>query len=157
MADTLLQPGVHAKPLGPDGRFTREWYSYLTDLELRATGDNADLSSLEARVTTLEGEVGEGGFSATLNGPASVNVVGLLNDGFVSLLLVGDLAAPDPWTVYGTDANGAKGWTDITNALPPTFIASGESYTVPANRQALFTLPIDVEGELALDGALVEV
>lgn len=153
MADTLLLPAWSALPLGQDGRFTREWYSYLTNLELRATGEVADLSALTARVAALEA----GGFNATISGVASVNVTGELSDGSVSITLVGDRATPSPWNVYATNAVGTKGWRQMTEALPPTFIAAGESYTVPEYRQALFALPIDVEGSLVVDGALVEV
>ena len=41
----------------------------------------------------------------------------------------------------------------------PFFVPDGQSYTVAANKQALFTLPIELDGDasLVLDGALVEV
>jgi hypothetical protein len=41
--------------------------------------------------------------------------------------------------------------------MVPTFIAAGETFMVPANRQALFTMAIDNEGILDVEGFLVEV
>jgi hypothetical protein len=38
--------------------------------------------------------------------------------------------------------------------MVPTHILSGESFTVPVRRQALFTVPIDIEGVLIVDGVL---
>jgi hypothetical protein len=48
---------------------------------------------------------------------------------------------------------------DGANGMVPTLIHSGETFTVPADRQALFKLPIDVEpgGDLVVVGALEEV
>lgn len=39
----------------------------------------------------------------------------------------------------------------------PLYIAQGETYTVPENRQVLFTEEIELDGDLELDGILVEV
>lgn len=42
-------------------------------------------------------------------------------------------------------------------AMTPTVVASGDTFTVPAGTQVLFAEEIDVEGELDIDGVLVEV
>lgn len=42
-------------------------------------------------------------------------------------------------------------------AMVPTYIGPTETFTVPENRQALFTVPIDNEGILDIDGVLEEV
>lgn len=39
----------------------------------------------------------------------------------------------------------------------PTYIAEGETFTVPENTQALYVLPILVDGDLVIDGNLVEI
>lgn len=39
----------------------------------------------------------------------------------------------------------------------PTYIAPTETFIVPANRQALYALPIDNEGIMVIDGFLIEV
>ncbi len=41
--------------------------------------------------------------------------------------------------------------------MVPTLIDTGETFTVPANRQVLFKLPIRVVGELIVRGALEQV
>mgnify|MGYP003345703204 CR=1 FL=1 len=95
--------------------------------------------------------------------------------------LVNDAASPEPTSYYGTDSTGAKGWqpvyaafeegegitfdtdadTGVTtisaNAGIPYYIPTGTTYTVPEYQQALYTLPIDCDGLLVVDGALVEV
>jgi hypothetical protein len=47
------------------------------------------------------------------------------------------------------DRSGAE-WT-------PKVIAEGETFHVPANKQVLFAQDIDIEGDLVIDGDLVEV
>lgn len=42
-------------------------------------------------------------------------------------------------------------------AFVPTRIRAGESFLVPENTQALYALPIVVDGTLIIDGTLVEV
>lgn len=39
----------------------------------------------------------------------------------------------------------------------PTYIADGDTFTVPENTQALYVLPILVDGDLVIDGNLVEI
>ena len=61
-----------------------------------------------------------------------------------------------------TDGSGNLTFTTISTggnsaAVMPYFIASDKSYIVPTNFQGLFTQPIDIEGELEVDGILVEV
>lgn len=41
--------------------------------------------------------------------------------------------------------------------LMPFFIPTGETYTIGNNRQGLFTLPITIEGDLVVNGILVQV
>lgn len=54
------------------------------------------------------------------------------------------------WVEFGTGGGSSDG-------AVPYAIAAGETFTVATNKQALFTLPIDVEGTLVVDGYLVEV
>ncbi len=44
-----------------------------------------------------------------------------------------------------------------SNGMVPYFIATGETFTVPVFKQALFSMNIDNEGTLAIDGFLIEV
>lgn len=43
------------------------------------------------------------------------------------------------------------------DAFVPITIFDGETWTVPENRQALFAYPIEIQGELVVDGALIMV
>lgn len=44
-----------------------------------------------------------------------------------------------------------------SGVMVPYYIAPAETFTVPANKQALFTIPITVDGVLDVIGYLVEV
>jgi hypothetical protein len=39
----------------------------------------------------------------------------------------------------------------------PYFVPLGETFIIPVNHQALFTMPIDIEGSLEVDGYLIEI
>lgn len=39
----------------------------------------------------------------------------------------------------------------------PFYIASGDSYTIETNKQGLFAIPITVDGDLIVDGVLIQV
>ena len=64
-----------------------------------------------------------------------------------------------------TDGNGNLSFSDISNgggignsvAIMPTYIATGQSYTVQANFQGLYSVPIEIDGALEVNGVLVEV
>jgi hypothetical protein len=60
----------------------------------------------------------------------------------------GDMGPTGP--VGPTGPSGANG-------MVPTYIAEGDSFTIPVDRQALFALDIVVDGTLVVDGFLVEV
>jgi len=47
--------------------------------------------------------------------------------------------------------------TLASTGMVPYRILSGETYTVPLNKQALFEMTIDNEGSLVVDGYLVMV
>ena len=42
-------------------------------------------------------------------------------------------------------------------ATTPTLVSSGQTFTVPADTQVLFSEEIELEGDLDLDGVLTEV
>jgi hypothetical protein len=45
----------------------------------------------------------------------------------------------------------------VVDAAVPYFIPSGDTFVVAINKQALFNMPIDIEGDLVVDGYLIEV
>lgn len=56
------------------------------------------------------------------------------------------------------DGSGNLSWdSSASDSTVPYYIAVGESFTVNVNRQALFNIPITVDGDLIVDGILVEV
>jgi len=52
--------------------------------------------------------------------------------------------------------NGAE-QVDVFDAIMPFLIPSSSTYKVPANKQGLFAIPIEVDGTLVVDGVLVGV
>lgn len=59
-----------------------------------------------------------------------------------------------------TDGAGNLSWSAVGSAADstvPYFIPTGETYTVNTNRQALYSVPIDVEGDLVVNGLLIQV
>lgn len=74
---------------------------------------------------------------------ANVAVVGQPNDGDIPTYRADDRKHyPQPGGVA---------------AMVPTLIATGSTFTVPTNRQALFAETIDNEGTLVVDGSLIMV
>lgn len=51
--------------------------------------------------------------------------------------------------------------TDIqaqsTSSTIPTFVASGDTYTIPENTQAFYKLPIHVHGDVHIRGDLIQI
>lgn len=112
-------PRANAAPLGQDGRWRTEWYTFLSNLA-KQPGTSADiatqLSSLAARVTTLENE---SDFLAELIGTGSVRITGSLAAGAVVFSLVNDESAPSASYYYGTDSLGLKGWHVLNAGVVP--------------------------------------
>jgi hypothetical protein len=58
------------------------------------------------------------------------------------------------------DTGTGKHTSQVPGALGgmvPTFIAPDETFTIPANRQALYAMDIDNEGTLDIEGFLIQV
>lgn len=47
-------------------------------------------------------------------------------------------------------ADGTVAWSEASGGFVPTFIASGETFTIPDNRQAVYAHEIDNEGTIEL-------
>jgi len=52
---------------------------------------------------------------------------------------------------------GSASADDSSGGFVPVFIASGDTFLVPDDKQALFAMTIDNEGTLIVDGYLVMV
>lgn len=58
----------------------------------------------------------------------------------------------------GSSGGGGGGSTSTGFAtFTPIVISAGETFTVPANTQMLYSVPIEVEGTLVIEGELVHV
>jgi hypothetical protein len=90
----------------------------------------------------------------------NITANGISNLGPVSNLI---LTGGSNGQVVTTDGLGNLTFTTVSSgssnlAAPmPYFIPTGESYTVSNNFQGLFNLPITIDGELEVDGVLIEV
>lgn len=93
----------------------------------------------------------------TLNG---LNVNGTSNLGDVSNVII---TGGSNGQYLSTDGTGNLSWDSVGNissnrAAPmPYLIPTGESYIVNTNFQGLYTQPITIDGELTVDGILVEI
>lgn len=182
MADNPLIPGSHAKPLNPDGSWRGEWWRFLRELSNQpgvSTELASQLNALAARVQTLEDAdapnligllsvVVQGSF-LSLRGdaanPGEAFFYGTDETGakgwyqrLLSTLADVDVTTP-PEAGDALVYDGTVWKPGSVDTAVPFFVPDGQSYTVATNKQALFTLPIELEGDasLVLDGALVEV
>lgn len=141
-----------------DGRgcITPIWRDYLRSIPADAALAviEQQLAALGLRVTELEQQAGSTG---NVVGRDSVTQYGVLSEGFVQLALVGDEPTPDPLRYYGTDADGERGYHELPSGGVPYFVPEGSTFRVREYLQALFSMPIDCEGFLDVDGFLVEV
>lgn len=48
-------------------------------------------------------------------------------------------------------------WSDSSGGFTPTLIDTGETFAVPANKQAFWRMPITVTGTLVVTGYLIEI
>lgn len=97
------------------------------------------LRLLQVEVSGIGAEVDSGGGSTTIN----QQIFQLLLSEFENV--ENDLIIPGPQGIEGV------------NGMVPYFIAAGEKFTVPLYKQALFSMNIDNEGTLEIDGFLIEV
>lgn len=92
------------------------WYDVLRRIAdfVNASGllDAGTLLALEDRIAALE-DAGGG----QVVGPASVQVLGSLANGGVTLRLLNDIVTPGNTYYYGTGATGAKGWTAVSDTM----------------------------------------
>jgi hypothetical protein len=85
-----------------------------------------------------------------------LNVTGIANLGIVSNVKI---AGGTEGQSIVTDGNGTLSFQTLnpTGAMMPYYIAEGETYLVPTNKQGLFSLPITIDGTLEVTGILVQV
>jgi hypothetical protein len=94
-----------------------------------------------------------------------VNTINFTANGLVNLGNVGNLKilGGNTGQFLQTDGSGNLIWDNVGNissnrAAPmPYLITTGESYIINENFQGLYTQPITIDGELVVDGILVEI
>lgn len=92
------------------------WYDFFRQLLTFANEsgllDPGVIADLEARLAALEDSGG-----GSIVGPSSVQVLGTLDDGGVTIRLLNDLNSPGNTYYYGTGPEGAKGWASIASTV----------------------------------------
>lgn len=159
MSDLMPKP---TEPIaGPGGLITRSWRDYL-----RRFAAATSLAEVWVAIDEIRAQLADSGAGSFLPsttqvlGRNSVQTTGTLADGVVLVQLQGDVQTPAASSYYGTSEAGARGFHPLPEPVPgfvPYLIAEGDTFTVPIYAQALFTMPIDCEGILVVDGYLVEV
>jgi hypothetical protein len=99
---------------------------------------------------------------ASLGGALAGDVGGVIGattvTGIDGIPLVGTLADGETWVYDAGSGTMVPGTTGaVTTGFVPTYIGPSETFTVPANRQALYAMTIDCEGILDVEGFLLEV
>lgn len=114
-------------PIAGDARTSNSFYAFLQDME-RAVNSGADgaaglAGQVEAIARALgspDGTVGgipdQSAGGGQILGTQSVQAFGSLPNP-VKLALDGDTLSPGPTSLYGTDAEGVKGWRTLAEAL----------------------------------------
>jgi hypothetical protein len=89
---------------------------------------------------------------STLN----LNVTGVANLGNIgNVKILGGAEGQ----IISTDGNGNLSFTTVSTSsgMMPYYIPDGETYSVLANKQGLFSIPITIDGTLEVEGILVQV
>lgn len=91
----------------------------------------------------------------------SVNTLDLNVTGVANLGAIGNvkISGGTEGQSIVTDGNGTLSFQTLspTGSLMPYYIPEGETYTVPTNKQGLFSIPITIDGTLEVTGILVQV
>lgn len=166
MTKPIIPKGAHAPIVG--GRFDPRWLEFfrslasvaVTQADVRTIVESMRVDS-HTRIfpspTTEVSGTPESGYSITLrvlpDSGSGTAIYKLTRDSFGRIS--GTEAADSDDLPEGTTN---LYWT-AARSFVPTTIPAGVTYSVPANCQALFTLPIELESGASLDvaGALVEV
>lgn len=167
MPTPALPPARSSLTDSRTGAVSVEWYTFFSNM-LKAAVDSGLLEagamdSILERLDALEGA--EGG---VVVGPVSVQVLGTLAGGGVTVRLRNDVAAPGETYYYGTDSTGTKGWferrldtlADVDVSTPPVagdaLLFDGTVWAPGAVAQEQTFNRIDAAGDIRIgaDGSL---
>lgn len=166
MTDSSILPGARATLISGQGITSPEFYRFFQAVA-KAAGLTGDLDTQVKRITQIIQQIQENGTGRLLAG-AGIVVDGLLSNGVATVSLsesgvdngvYGDATHVPRLTVdqFGRVTHAEV--VDVEGGFVPYFVPAGTVFRVPANKQALWTIPIELEGDagLEIDGALVEV
>lgn len=180
-----LLPNPQGPMVGPGGVPAPEWYDYLRELAGGSESVLAQIAALEALIAALQAGGTTPGvvsgiasiytFGSLADGEVWVRLINDNDDpgasmfygtdpdgakGWFSRLLstladvdLTDLADGD---LLGWDAT-AERFVPAPSSAVPTYVAAGKTFRVREYTQALFSMPIDVEGFLDVEGYLIGV
>ena len=141
-------------PVTPYSNLTNDRYQFLgLDQAEPSLGSGANNSVLT--ISTSNSRVWSNALnlsSLTVNGESNLGNIGNIH-----------ITGGSNGQVVTTDGFGNLTFTTVSSgssnlAAPmPYFIPTGEAYTVSNNFQGLFNIPITIDGELEVDGVLIEV
>jgi len=120
-------------------------------MAIRPLNSIAGFSTGDPAVTIIQANGDVSTINFTANGLSNLGPVG-------NVTITGGTSGQ----VLTTDGNGILSFSSVNvssnNAAPmPYFIPTGESYIVNENFQGLFSQTIEIDGELVVDGSLIEV
>jgi len=108
------------------------------------------IRDLIGTVVTISQQIGSGG-------GGTINVVNVVNNIAQTLQVLSFLAEDGLDGLDCIPGPVSSGGVASADAFVPYFIATGNTFTIPVNKQGLFSMNIDNEGMLILDGFLIEV
>lgn len=170
-------PKVGQSVVGKDGIATQPWYAWFGRIQSALNVGTLATDAVSAAITTIANILGSpDGTVANIpplaflrsttfvHAGTGIGVSGTLAAGGVDVSLDAVLADLNDVGAAAPSAGDALVWDGsewapgaVSGGFVPTLIASGATFTVPADTQALFAFPIEVEGFLAVDGMLIEV
>ena len=184
MTQTSL-PAARAAFIDQTGRPTPQFYRFLETLATAqaANPDSADIAAINAELAALQAEIDalpKGGSYPVLQvlGPLVSN--GLLQNGFAQLRWNGTTSdVPEGSRLYFTDVRAQEAVVDnaitpgVTTKAPsedavsralastpvgaPYYVPPGSIFTVPLNQQVPFVDPIVLDGDMVINGRLIDI
>lgn len=164
MADSTILPGARADLI--QGTIpSPEFYRFFQAVA-KAAGLTGDLQTQVTQITKVIEDMQ--GNQGRLMAGEGIDVTGVLSNGIAVVSLADSGVTPGTYgdtthvPVITFDEYGRATAADVV-ALSPSFVPylvpDGAVFVVPLNAQALWTIPIELEGDtgLEIDGALVEV
>lgn len=178
-------PAARAALVDSNGVATPAFYRFFAALQRAQSGNPSadEIAAINAQLAALQAEIDalpKGGSYPVLQvlGPLVSN--GLLQNGFAQLRWNGTTNdVPEGSRLYFTDVRAQEAVVDnaitpgVTTKAPsedavyrslasvavgaPYYVPSGSTFTVPLNQQALFVDPIVLDGDMVINGRLIDV